>query len=331
MSAEIQFIGVIHSPYENLSQCPKQGNEGGVEAWIEISSEYQPAMETLKKGLSIDLFTWLDKADRTTTAVHPRGDTSRPKRGVFNTRSPARPNPIGVHTVTILAVEENRLLVTPLEALNNTPVIDIKKTATPAHLITPMEIKKEDADAITRVCEKAWNRKLFSGFNGNASVRIGDACLMTATGSAKGCLEPKDFVLVDIASGDILAGSKPSSEGEMHLEIYRNQPKARAILHTHPPKILALGVLVEPDAMLKLPIYETDLIGSRMTTAPAHEPGTVELAQATGKAASTHDAIYMEKHGLVCWADTLGHALSLSEELEHLASIHVDVEQGRCE
>ncbi|MEZ0574775.1 tRNA (N6-threonylcarbamoyladenosine(37)-N6)-methyltransferase TrmO [Halodesulfovibrio aestuarii] len=325
MTAEVQFIGRVRTQFDDLEKCPKQGNEGGKEAWVEVAPEFVNALAGLTVGQSIDLLTWFHKADRTTMKVHPRGDRSRPERGVFSTRSPARPNPIGVHTVTILEITENKVRVEPLEALDKTPLIDIKKTPTPANLITPVDIRHQDIDEITQVCRSAWSRRLFSGFNGNASVRLGDACLMTATGSAKGCLEPKDFVLVDIASGKILAGSKPSSEGEMHLEIYRNQPKARAILHTHPPKILALGVLVEPAKMLKLPIFETDLIGSRMTTAPAFAPGTVELAQATGKAAITHDAVYMEKHGLVCWADTLGHALSLSEELEHLASIHVDV------
>ncbi|SIO39165.1 tRNA (N6-threonylcarbamoyladenosine(37)-N6)-methyltransferase TrmO [Halodesulfovibrio marinisediminis] len=325
MTAEVQFIGRVRTQFDDLEKCPKQGNEGGKEAWVEINPEFAAGLTELYVGQSIDLLTWFHKADRTTLEVHPRGDRSRPKRGVFATRSPSRPNPIGVHTVTILEIAENKLRVDLLEALDKTPLIDIKKTPTPANLITPVNIRREDIDEITLICSKAWTRRLFSGFNGNASIRLGDACLMTATGSAKGCLEPKDFVLVDIASGKILAGSKPSSEGEMHLEIYRNQPKARAILHTHPPKILALGVLVEPAQMLKLPIFETDLIGSRMTTAPAFEPGTVELAQATGKAAMTHDAVYMEKHGLVCWADTLSHALSLSEELEHLASIHVDV------
>ncbi|OBQ51884.1 tRNA (N6-threonylcarbamoyladenosine(37)-N6)-methyltransferase TrmO [Halodesulfovibrio spirochaetisodalis] len=325
MTAEIQFIGRVRTQFDDLETCPKQGDEGGKEGWVELEPQFAAGLEGLQVGQSIDLLTWLHKADRDVMAVHPRGDHSRPKRGIFSTRSPARPNPVGVHTVTILEIDTNKMRVEPLEALDKTPLIDIKKTPTPANLITPKDIRREDIEEITSVCRSAWSRRLFSGFNGNASIRLGDACLMTATGSAKGCLEPKDFVLVDIASGKVLSGSKPSSEGEMHLDIYRNQPKARAILHTHPPKILALGVLVAPEKMLKLPIYETDLIGSRMTTAPAFEPGTVELAKATGKAAITHDAVYMEKHGLVCWADTLSHALSLSEELEHLASIHVDV------
>lgn len=325
MTAEIHFIGRVRTQFDTLEACPKQGNEGGKEAWVEVAPEFSEGLDGVVVGQHLDLFTWLHQADRKAMSVHPRGDTSRPKRGVFTTRSPARPNPVGVHTVTVLEVKPNRLRVEPLEALDKTPLIDIKKTPTPANLITPVDIRREDVEEITHVCRSAWSRRLFSGFNGNASIRLGNACLMTATGSAKGCLEPKDFVLVDIASGAILAGSKPSSEGEMHLEIYRNQPKAQAILHTHPPKILALGVLVKPEEMLQLPIFETELIGSRMTTAPAFAPGTTELAEATGKAAMTHDAVYMEKHGLVCWADTLGHALSLSEELEHLASIHVDV------
>ena len=329
MTQTVTYIGTLHTPYENLTDCPRQGYENGKEAWIDIAPEYAAAMDKLYVGLSIDILTWLHKADRSVLSVHPRGDTTRPLHGVFGTRSPARPNPIGLHTVTILGITGTKLLVGPIEVLDGTPVIDIKLTIPPERHKILREIRKEDIDTITSVCARAWHRHLYSGFNGNASIRIGDTCLMTTTGSAKGSLEPKDFVLVDIATGEVIAGGVPSSEGEMHLEIYRNQPEAQAVLHTHPPDILALGVLVEPKKMLKLPIYETDLIGSRMTTAPAHEPGTKELAIATGKAATTHDAIYMEKHGLVCWADSLSHALSLSEELEHLAGIHVNVLQGQ--
>ncbi len=121
------MVGTVHSPLQDKATAPKCEHEGGVEALVRIKAPYAEALETLQPGQEVWLFTWLHLADRTALKVHPRADLTRPKRGVFNTRSPDRPNPIGLHKVRILALEPGPTLrVAPLEALDGTPVIDIK-------------------------------------------------------------------------------------------------------------------------------------------------------------------------------------------------------------
>ena len=129
---EIRPIGVVRSPLTDLAGAPPQGDEGAPEAWIDLGLDFQQAMRNLEAGERIIVVTWLDRADRTVRGVHPRGDPSRPRLGVFSTRSPDRPNPIGLHEVTILAIDGTRLRVSDLEALDGTPVIDIKPVLGPA-------------------------------------------------------------------------------------------------------------------------------------------------------------------------------------------------------
>ena len=119
-------IGVIHSPLHSRQEAPRQGYEGAPEAWLEINSEVFEGLEGLTVGIEIVLITWLHKAHRDRLKVHPRGDRSKPLTGVFTTRSPDRPNPIGLHRVTVLKISENRLKVRPIEAIEGTPIIDIK-------------------------------------------------------------------------------------------------------------------------------------------------------------------------------------------------------------
>lgn len=120
-------IGHVTSPLIDRADAPKQGDEGGSEAWVELDPAYAEAARDLEPGDDILLITWLHRGDRTVLAVHPRDDESAPVRGVFSTRSSDRPNPIGIHRVTILAVQEPaRLRVGPLEAIDGTPVVDIK-------------------------------------------------------------------------------------------------------------------------------------------------------------------------------------------------------------
>lgn len=374
MDTTVRPIGVIVSSLTDLSQCPKQGDEGAPEAWVEIAAPYVPGLDTLRPGLSLTLLTWLDRADRDVLSVHPRGDTRRPKRGVFNTRSPARPNPVGLHEVRLLELIPGvdgsmRLRVAPLEALDGTPVIDIKTSyrqrqpepvpgaaesaggetgntdratsrtadggvnrSASVHAVSGSApspwgegIPDGHADELRRICLRGWQRGLYSGFNGNASLRIGSACLLTCSGAAKGDLGPGDLALVDIATGSVLAGGKPSSEGAMHLAIYRARPDAMAVVHTHPPRLLALGALVDPDHMLRLPIYESELLRGQLGFAPARAPGTQELADAVVAAAASRDAVWMERHGLCCTGASAARALALAEELEHLAGVQLAV------
>jgi tRNA-Thr(GGU) m(6)t(6)A37 methyltransferase TsaA len=119
-------IGWVESTLMDRTQAPLQGDEGAPDAWIEFEPSVSEGLRGLEPGSEILVFTWLDRASREVLTVHPRGDLTRPATGVFDTRSPDRPNPIGLHRVRISAIEGTRMHVDPLEALDGTPVIDVK-------------------------------------------------------------------------------------------------------------------------------------------------------------------------------------------------------------
>ena len=119
-------IGRVRSPLESREDAPKFENENAPQAWIDLDPSLAPALEGLDTGQRIQLLTWLHLADRTVLKVHPRGDPANPMRGVLATRSPDRPNPIGLHEVTILDIRGTSLLVDGLEAVDGTPVVDVK-------------------------------------------------------------------------------------------------------------------------------------------------------------------------------------------------------------
>ncbi|MBM9436482.1 tRNA (N6-threonylcarbamoyladenosine(37)-N6)-methyltransferase TrmO [Streptomyces bryophytorum] len=123
-------VGRVESALTDPARAPKQADEGAPEAWLVLDEQYAPALEGLRAGMDVVLLTWLDRADRGTLQVHPRGDTARPVAGVFATRAPGRPNPIGLHVVRILAVSGTRIHVQNLEALDGTPVLDVKPVLT---------------------------------------------------------------------------------------------------------------------------------------------------------------------------------------------------------
>ena len=119
-------IGRVESPLTDAAEAPKQGFEGGPDAWLVFEPRVLDALDGLEPGARVIVLTWLDRADRNTLKVHPRDDASNPLRGVLGTRSADRPNPIGLHEVEVLAVEGNRVRVSDLEALDGTPVVDLK-------------------------------------------------------------------------------------------------------------------------------------------------------------------------------------------------------------
>jgi len=124
---ELRPIGVIRSPLKTREEAPKQGSEGAPEAWVEIDAAYSGAVADIREGDEIILLTWFHRSRRDVLEVHPRGDPGNPLTGVFATRSPDRPNPIGLHRVRVRETDHRaRLRVWPLEALDGTPVIDIK-------------------------------------------------------------------------------------------------------------------------------------------------------------------------------------------------------------
>jgi tRNA-Thr(GGU) m(6)t(6)A37 methyltransferase TsaA len=126
MEPRLTLVGVVSSPLTDPAQAPKQGDEGAPEAWIVIDDELREAIEGVEAGDELIVVTWLDRADRDVLSVHPRSDPSRPRLGVFATRSPARPNPIGLHRVQVREIDGARLRVSGLEAVDGTPVLDLK-------------------------------------------------------------------------------------------------------------------------------------------------------------------------------------------------------------
>ena len=126
MSLTLRIIGRVSSPLTELAAAPRQADEGAPAAWIEFEPDLLEALRDLKPGDEVVVLTWLDRARRDVLSVHPRGDTSRPAEGVFSTRAPHRPNPIGLHYTRVLSIDGARIQVTALEALDGTPVLDLK-------------------------------------------------------------------------------------------------------------------------------------------------------------------------------------------------------------
>jgi tRNA-Thr(GGU) m(6)t(6)A37 methyltransferase TsaA len=123
---ELRAIGHVSSPLTDPDAAPKQGDEGAPEAVLGIAADFGPGLDGIGPGDEILVLTWLDRADRSILSVHPRDDLSNPETGVFATRSADRPNPIGLHRVRVLEVDGRRLRVDALEAVDGTPVLDIK-------------------------------------------------------------------------------------------------------------------------------------------------------------------------------------------------------------
>ena len=125
-------IGRVESPVIDPSAAARQGDEGAPDCWLVFDAAVQQALDGLKPGDDIVVVTWLHLADRTVLQVHPRGDMNRPMRGVFATRSQHRPNPLGIHQVTVLAIDGLRIRVQGLEAVDGTPIIDVKSALEPS-------------------------------------------------------------------------------------------------------------------------------------------------------------------------------------------------------
>jgi len=125
-SFELRAIGRVESPLTDLESAPRQPDEGAPPASLVFEPAMLEALRNLQPGDEVIVITWLDRARRDVLSVHPRGDTSRAMEGVFSTRSPHRPNPIGLHRVEITAVDGSRVRVHALEALDGTPIVDVK-------------------------------------------------------------------------------------------------------------------------------------------------------------------------------------------------------------
>jgi tRNA-Thr(GGU) m(6)t(6)A37 methyltransferase TsaA len=119
-------VATVESPLIDRGAAPKQGDEGAPEATLVFEAGFVPALDGIAEGDELLVLTWLDRASRDVLHVYPRGDASRGERGVFATRSPDRPNPLGLHRVTVLGLAGERMRVSDLEALDGTPVVDVK-------------------------------------------------------------------------------------------------------------------------------------------------------------------------------------------------------------
>jgi tRNA-Thr(GGU) m(6)t(6)A37 methyltransferase TsaA len=125
-SYQVVPIGWVESPLTDRAQAPRQGDEGAPDAWLVFEPGVAEGIRDLAGGTEILVLTWLDRAARDVLVTQPRDDPARPPTGVFSTRSPDRPNPIGLHRVRIVAADGLRVLVRPLEALDKTPILDVK-------------------------------------------------------------------------------------------------------------------------------------------------------------------------------------------------------------
>jgi L-fuculose-phosphate aldolase len=242
-------------------------------------------------------------------------------RGIFSTRSPDRPTPIGLHPVRIVGREGLRLQVHPLEVIDGTPVIDIKpdnSSAAPAPNSPPWSIPTRaihPAGRARRLAARAFRRIQRQREHAPGRTRGHHG-----HGQRQGTSHPADLAVIDLATGAPLSSARASSELAVHLEIYRNQPRALAIVHTHPPRLLALSLRGDAP-LLDLPLFEGRAFASRLTRVAPLQPGTPELGQAVGQACRNFEAVFMDNHGLVCWGESMTLALGLAEELESLAGI----------
>ena len=124
-------IGVVSSPLTDPAAAPKQGSEGAPDAWLVLEPGVAAGLDGMRPGDEIIVLTWLHRARRDVLRVHPRDDPSNPERGVFTTRSADRPNPIGLHRVAVAAIDGARVRVRGLEAIDGTPVVDLKPVLRP--------------------------------------------------------------------------------------------------------------------------------------------------------------------------------------------------------
>lgn len=321
-----QIIGHVRSPFVSRDQCPKYGDPSLPPVWIDLDPKYEPAAENLDIGDAILVLTWLHLGDQSVLRCHPKGNPDLPMRGIFSTRSPDRPTPIGLHAVRITDRKKTSIQVHPLEAMHGTPVIDIKpdNAVAPGNLEFPALVDPHLGQAIIQAGRDGWMRGLFAGYNGNISVRQSERVVITATGSAKGHLTANDLAVVDLRTGQALSAARPSSELAVHLEIYRALPQTQAVVHTHPPCLTALFLTGKT---LDLPLFESRMYAEEMTRVPFLEPGSDALGQAVGQAVQNAEAVFMDRHGLVCRGESVIQALALSEELESLARIALAVQK----
>jgi L-fuculose-phosphate aldolase len=200
----------------------------------------------------------------------------------------------------------------------------------PAHMSPSVAVNSFEADAlraeIIAVGRKLWERKYVDGAGGNISARLNsEYVLCTPTMLSKGDLQPADICLTDL-DGKILAGDRlRTSELLLHLEIYRSSPRARAVVHCHPPHATAFALTgsAPPNGYLS----EFELFIGPVAVAPYETPGTPAFADTIRPFVELHNTILLANHGVVCWSDTVTHAEWLAEILETYCTMYLIAQQ----
>ena len=328
MDKELRLIGRVRTPRPSPGQPPGQSDDS-IEAVIAVDPEYAEALAGLKAGQEAAVLTWRLPADRSRLTFRPGDDPDTPLQGVFTSRTPDRPNPVGFSRVRILAVEEGReLRVSGLRALDMTPIIDIQPLVD-AEPETESEIPSwgqgvppEAAEELREVCRRACAAGLMPGTSGDASVRLGNVVVITAPSAIKADLRPGDLTPLDLRTGKRLGPGRSSAEAPMHLELYDAQPQAWAVLHLHPPHLTALALKHAGEIPLPPSAWASHLSG-RLTRVEDHPPGTPALFGAVARTARNFQALCLGGDGLVCWAEGPRQTLALAEELETLARIRL--------
>lgn len=322
MEQELKIIAWVRPGDKHRQESPKGALGADHSAQIVFEKQYLPALQGLQPGREYLVLTWMHQANRDCMQSHPREGAGHALQGVLCTTSLNRPNPIGLHQVRILQIQEDRLLVCPLDVLDQTPVLDIKPVLGRAGPSPWSGHAAEDqALQLKQAAHRAWQKGLLNGFNGNLSLKQGRRMIITCRGTAKAFIQPGDLVSVDLQTGETLCTGSASSEAGMHLQIYREQPGAEAVVHTHPPALLALDL--QGRKPLDLDLFEAGHYQDLLGVVPRAEPGTQRLASMVGSAARDFQAVFMSGHGLTCWARSPQDAVALSEELEALARIQL--------
>ncbi len=317
MDIKLNPIGFIKTVYKSRRECPHQADPNSPPAELIIKEEFLDCIKGLSKGDELIVLTWLHLAKRDVLQCYPKRDRTKPLTGVFATRSPDRPNPIGYHVVKLLEVRKNVLIIHPIEVVDGTFVVDIKPYRRDELKIIQEPLYKE-WELFREIGYRAWQKGLLAGFGGNISIRKDDGMIITRSGISKGDLKPQDIGFIGF--DDDFKQKGFSIESLLHATIYKKQPKAKAILHTHPPYLLSISIFCE-DNLLDTFIYEAEIFKDMLSIVPPLEPGSRELAFEVSEKATNYKAIFMKRHGLVCWEEDLRKALTLSEEIENIAKI----------
>ncbi len=181
--------------------------------------------------------------------------------------------------------------------------------------------EQSPASRLIQAGREAWLKGLIHGVSGNMSLCQNGLMYITSSGTCKGRLQALDVIRMDMDNGHPLDPGRVSAEAGMHRAVYAQLPQARAIVHVHPTYVLALEQSGVDLLASDLDLYEAAQIRSQLAAVPALPPGSSELARAVAEAAEKCPAVYMSKHGLTCWGESLEAALNLAEDVEGLAKV----------